>query len=74
MLYLQKLLKENQDFTHYSISQSMGRVVSCITNKIQNMQEMIDQLNMILRILFQNMMVPNIILQSGTALCIEQVI
>jgi len=52
IMHLQKLLKENLDFIHYSIASSLGKIVFNITSRIQNSEELLDQTNLILRILF----------------------
>ena len=72
--YLLKLLKENQDFLHFTIASATGKIVKFIVNKNQNFEEMIKQANMVVGMFTHNLSMPNISLQTGTALCLEQII
>lgn len=71
VLYLQKILKENQEYLHYNVAQSVGKIVLHIINRIENVDELISLTNTILSIFFQNTQVPSVNLQSGAAVCID---
>lgn len=51
-----------------------GKIVRFIINKNQNFEEMIKQANMVIGMFTHNLSMPNVSLQSGSALCLEQII
>lgn len=63
LMYLQKILKENQEYTQSSVAWSLGKVVANITSKLSNLDDKVAQVDSVLQILFQNMQVPNVLLQ-----------
>ena len=56
---LQKLLKESQEYLHLSISWSMGRVINCITAKIESLDEGAAQTDQVLMQLYSDFSFPS---------------
>lgn len=50
-----KLLKENQEFLHYSISNSTGKIIKNIISKNPNIEEVLKQTDMIIGMFASNL-------------------
>lgn len=72
--YLQKKLKDGDPLLHQVISDSLGALVHHVLKKVEALDELLDQVNPILKLLFANLQTPNKQLQIGSAICLTRVI
>ncbi|CDW90612.1 microtubule-associated protein tortifolia1-like [Stylonychia lemnae] len=74
LTYLQRKLKENDSLLHQVISDALGAMVHQVLKKIESLDELLNQFNPILKMIFTNLMTPNRQLQIGSAISLTRVI
>ncbi len=72
--YLEKKLKEGDTQLHSVIAEALGQTVHYLLKKSESLEELLNQFNPILRMIFTNIALPSKNLQQGAALCLTKVI